>query len=65
MWIRNQDRSELKRTSGVWAYDKRIHASDTGGTIGKYATRERCLEIMDNLQSAIISGQIVFQMPKM
>ena len=64
MWIRTQDRLQLMKINGVWTYDKRIHASDTGGTIGKYATDKRCLEVLDEIQMAIISGKKAFLMPE-
>lgn len=64
MWIRSQDKGELIKTNDVWEDGKIICAND-GIVLGKYATKQRCFEIIDNLQSAIISGQIVFQMPKM
>ncbi|HZK58085.1 MAG TPA: hypothetical protein VFD17_07225 [Clostridia bacterium] len=64
MWIRTQDKAELIKTIDVWE-DGKIICANGGTALGEYATKQRCFEVIDNLQSAIISGQIVFQMPKM
>lgn len=71
MYIRSQDRKELAElnrlsvsSSGDGSYY--IHAPDVSPyhSIGDYKSKERCIAILDELQTAIDRGLNTFNMPK-
>lgn len=71
MYIRSQDRKELAElnwlsvsSSGDGSYY--IHAPDVSPyhSIGDYKSKERCIAILDELQTAIDRGLSTFNMPK-
>lgn len=71
MYIRSQDRKELAEfnrlsvsSSGGGSYY--IHAPDVSPyhSIGDYKSKERCIEVLDELQIAIDRGLSTFNMPK-
>ena len=73
LWIRSQDKTFLRKlnTIGIvegrdfWSIDENLTIS-----FGKYKTKERALEVLDEiqdlLQNAYVgdSNRIVYQMPK-
>ena len=71
MYIRSQDKKELAEfnrlsvsSSGDGSYY--IHAPDVSPyhSIGDYKSKERCIAILDELQTAIDRGLNTFNMPK-
>ena len=70
MYIRSQDRKELAEFSRLSVSCSNgsyyIHAPDvsTYHSIGDYKSKERCIEILDELQIAIDRGLSTFNMPK-
>lgn len=70
MYIRSQDKEELiefSRLSIDWSNDSYyISVPDVSSyhSIGDYKSRERCIEILDELQIAIDRGLNTFNMPK-
>lgn len=71
MYIRSQDRKELAEfnrlsvsSSGGGSYY--IHAPDVSPyhSIGDYKSKERCIAVLDELQTAIDRGLSTFNMPK-
>ena len=73
LWIRSQDRTFLRKVNTIgivegrdfWSIDENLTVS-----FGKYKTKERALEVLDEiqdlLQNAYIenANRIVYQMPK-
>lgn len=70
MYIRSQDKEELVKFSRL-----SINCSSNGyyisvpdvssyHSIGDYKSKERCIEILDELQTAIDRGLSTFNMPK-
>lgn len=55
MWIRSQDREQLINANGIYASGNEMYAYNTEAEepIGTYATRERCIEIIDELQARL------------
>ena len=70
MYIRSQDRKELAEfnrlsvncSNGIYY----IHAPDVSPyhSIGDYKSKERCIEVLDEIQHFLDVGAIVFEMPK-
>ena len=72
LWIRSQDRTFLRKVNTIgivegrdfWSIDENLTIS-----FGKYKTKERVLEVLDEiqdlLQNAYVGGsnRIVYQMP--
>ena len=73
LWIRSQDRTLLRKVNTIgsvegrdfWSIDENLTVS-----FGKYKTKERALEILDEisdlLQNAYVgsANRIVYQMPE-
>ena len=73
LWIRSQDRTFLRKVNTIgivegrdfWSIDENLIVS-----FGKYKTKERALEVLDEiqdlLQNAYVGGSnmIVYQMPE-
>jgi hypothetical protein len=61
LWIRNQDRKKLTKIIcveyGEWNKEYRIYAN--GEVCGKYKTKERALEVLDEIQKFISEGGIL------
>ena len=59
LWVRSQDRKMLSKTTyikySVWNEEHRIYIN--GRVYGKYKTKERALEVLDEIQQ-IINGEI-------
>lgn len=56
LWIRSQDKTILIEANNLLVNDERVVLlAKTGGraTIGKYKTRERALEVLDEIQELI------------
>lgn len=71
MYIRSQDRKELAEfnrlsviSSGGGSYY--VHAPDVSPyhSVGDYKSKERCIEVLDEIQRSLEIGAIVFEMPK-
>lgn len=64
MWIRTQDREMLMDCNAVGIGledDKSIYSN--GYVLGTYSSKERALEVLDNIQYALDSELAVFEMP--
>ena len=70
MYIRSQDKEELVKLSRLsinWSNDNYyISAPDISSyhSMGEYNSKERSIEILDELQTAIDRGLSTFNMPK-
>lgn len=71
IWIRSQDRKILAAVNAVnirynqynqTTYDVRGH--NTNYILGTYATKERAIEVLNDIMIAIEKQLKVFQMPK-
>ena len=56
LWVRSQDKEELVKAERLSVYNKRIYINEydeNGYCIGIYATRERALEVLDEIQNIL------------
>ena len=64
-WIRSQDKRILQKVDNVFLnanYDnKRIstYVGDSNTTLGEYKTKERAIEILDEIQDELISSDFM------
>ena len=67
LWIRSQDREKLSKAEYLGVYQKKIYVDgykENGYCIGTYKTKERALEVLDEIQKDIIFGlKKVYEMP--
>ena len=67
MWIRSQDRKLLSNCTLIIITSETNTIADANNyfrKLGEYATDKRCLEVLDEIQMAIISGKKAFLMPE-
>ena len=64
MWIRTQDREMLMNCNavGIGLEDNKSIYSN-GYVLGTYSSKERALEVLDNIQYELDSELAVFKMP--
>lgn len=61
LWIRSQDRTKLVKVDNISYmdmaedYEKEVHSlwNDCKGILGTYASKERALEVLDEIQNFI------------
>lgn len=62
LWVRSQDKQSMYNTMGVKYYQNRnsqhFIVSDRNIALGKYATKARCIEILDEIQQMIDDAPI-------
>lgn len=57
LWVRSQDRIVLKKLQDIEYYeDGKKHFVIGGSLLGEYKTKERCLEIIDEIQKLLLSA---------
>lgn len=57
LWIRSQNCEDLSKVEHLGVYDKKIYINgyeEHGYCIGEYATKERALEVLDDIQKLLI-----------
>lgn len=70
MYIRSQDRKELSESNrlSIACLNGNYYISTPGispyHSIGDYKSKERCIAVLDELQTAIDRGLSTFNMPK-
>ena len=75
LWIRSQDKRILQKVDSIYLnanYDnRRICTNDSRdyeSDLGEYKTKERALEVLDEIQDILIDyekmSRVVYQMPK-
>jgi hypothetical protein len=71
LWIRSQDRMTLCKRNNIYIDDEFVspyYIKDDTLTLGKYSTKERALEILDEIQNILETrndvSQMVYEMPK-
>ena len=73
LWIRSQDRKSLIKSNGVGLTPSEISIYPIGlnGVLGTYETKERALEVLDEIQKLLKTAElnddinvIVYQMPE-
>ena len=64
LWIRSQSKEDLIKVSNIRSYDNEI-CTDYGYliTLGNYETKERALEILDEIQK-LLKPQIILRKGK-
>lgn len=59
LWVRSQDKNSLLNCKIIFVEEFRgqfrLYCNDCG-TLGKYDTKERCLEILDEIQKLLIKN---------
>ncbi len=61
LWIRSQDKTKLVKVDNISSldiaddYEKEVHSlwNDCKGVLGIYKTKERALEVLDEIQSSM------------
>ena len=71
LWVRSQDRENLSKVEHLGVFNKKIYVNgyeESGCCIGTYKTKERALEVLDEIQGILIDyskiSRVVYQMPK-
>jgi hypothetical protein len=71
LWIRSQDRMTLCKCNNIYIDDEWVspyYIKDDTLTLGKYLTKERALEVLDEIQNILETrndvSQMVYEMPK-
>lgn len=71
LWIRSQDRKSLIKSNGVGLTPSELSIYPIGlnGVLGTYETKERALEVLDEIQNYILlpntdNSAYVYKMPK-
>lgn len=73
LWIRSQDRKSLIKSNGVGLTPSELSIYPIGlnGVLGTYETKERALEVLDEIQKLLKTAElnddinvIVYQMPE-
>jgi len=74
MWVRSQDKENLIKATDIFVAGKSVYIAkgkEEEVKIGRYATPERAMEVLDEIQevikhpkSAEYQDCIVYQMPK-
>ena len=74
LWIRSQSRHNLMKANDIVAQDNEIlvyKESEQSTIVGKYVTKERALEVLDEIQCHLVnindsrdSYFYVYEMPK-
>jgi mevalonate pyrophosphate decarboxylase len=74
LWVRSQDKMKLVKVNYVYIMDQQDHFTligetiDSGPIIAIYKTKERALEVLDEIQNILETrndvSQMVYEMPK-
>ena len=62
LWIRSQNREDLSKAKHLGVYDKNIYINgyeEHGYCIGEYETKERALEVLDEIHNFIENYETV------
>lgn len=75
LWIRTQDKRELKEVEALWLSSDKVYNHNNFNMyeetktvytvvgdetlLGKYLTRERALEVLDEIQNALVGKVVV------
>ena len=55
LWIRSQDKEDLKKAEHIGVFNEKIYINgyeENGYCIGTYKSKERALEVLDEIQEA-------------
>lgn len=68
MWIRSQNSLELLKVEGFYVSGSSVYDALTEGTLGNYRSKERALEVLDEIEGHLNSykkgNREVFEMPE-
>ena len=66
LWIRSQDKTKLVKVNYVYVIENKINSFsiygetiDSGPIIGRYETKERALEVLDEIQDELIGSDFM------
>lgn len=66
IWVRSQDKYRLIFATDIYIYDygSFVLVKANQQTIGEYSTKERALQLIDQMQDIIDMSYNIFQMPE-
>lgn len=74
LWIRSQNRLQLVKVNYCYIMEQTDYCCivgetiDSGPLIGRYKTKERALEVLDEIQNIVVDykemSRVVYEMPK-
>ena len=76
LWVRSQDKLKLVKVNYVYAIENKINSFsiygetiDSAPIIGRYETKERAIEVLDEIQNYILlpntdNSAYVYKMPE-
>ena len=78
LWIRSQDKENILKIEHIYYYEGYDPIDGDGGfaaheiwankeeiELGRYKTKERCIEIIDEIQSLLVrNNKVVYKMPE-
>lgn len=67
LWIRSQDKENLSKAEHLGVYNEKIYVNgyeDNGYCIGIYKTKERALEVLDEIQKLLEPQMILSKIGK-
>ena len=76
LWVRSQDKLKLVKVNYVYAIENKINSFsiygetiDSAPIIGRYETKERAIEVLDEIQNYILlpntdNSAYVYEMPE-
>ena len=60
LWIRNQDKSALVNVDEIrLSRGETCIGNNKSGTLGEYKSKERALEVLDEIQNLIIGDKVI------
>lgn len=61
LWIRSQGKMMLRKIDNAFIDDRTIctYSGDDAFILGEYATKERALEVLDEIQQALQQGFVI------
>lgn len=71
LWVRSQDRDYLEKVEKIYFWESSFgkYQIESNGELGIYKTKERALEVLDEIQRYILlpntdNSAYVYEMPK-
>ena len=62
LWIRSQDKSKLIKASKINTLYDDVYVNDF--KVGSYDSHKRAIEIIDNIELALVLREKIYQMPE-
>ena len=69
LWIRSQDKKIFRKINSIYYIKllngKNVIEDEVCNTFGEYKTKERCIKIIDEIQSLLVlNDKVVYEMPE-